>query len=34
MTVRGQIETIDDRVEFIGNFASETIRAKYKYKSV
>lgn len=34
MTVRGKIKTIDDRVEFIGNIASETIRAKYKYKSV
>ena len=34
MSVRGKIETIDDRVEFIGNIASESIQKKYKYKSV
>lgn len=34
MIVRGKIESIDDRAEFIGNLAPETIRLKYKYKSV
>ena len=34
MSVRGKIEIIDDRVEFIGNIAPEIIRSKYKYKSV
>ena len=33
MSVRGKIETIDDRVEFIGNLAPEIIQQKYKYKS-
>jgi hypothetical protein len=34
MNIRGRVENIDDRVEFIGNIAEEEIRQKYKFKSV
>ena len=34
MSVRGKIEIIEDRAEFIGNIAEENTRRKYKYKSV
>ena len=34
MNMRGKIENIDDRFEFIGILADEELRNKYKYKSV
>lgn len=34
MSVRGKIEIIEDRAEFIGNIAPENIQKKNKYKSV
>lgn len=34
MNIRGKVENIDDRVEFVGNIAEEEIRQKYKFKSV
>lgn len=34
MNTRGNVENIDDRFEFIGTLAENSIREKYKYKSV
>lgn len=34
MNLRGKVENIEDRIEFIGKIANDIIRKKYKYKSV